>query len=84
MVPDLQHRVMRGSVPNLRAVIGVIAAVVEASGPGAFVVAICCATSSLPPLRKYSVMPVARKVWQLICLDAGVDGYGLRKGATSR
>jgi hypothetical protein len=22
-------------------------------------------TSSLPPFRKYSVMPVARKVWQL-------------------
>jgi len=27
--------------------------------------AICCATSSFPPLRKYSVMPVAR-VWQPI------------------
>ena len=26
--------------------------------------AICCATSSLPPLRKYSVIPVARNVWR--------------------
>jgi hypothetical protein len=28
--------------------------------------AICCAISSLPPFRKYSVMPVARKVWHPI------------------
>ena len=28
--------------------------------------AICCATSSLPPFCRYVVMPVARKLWQLI------------------
>jgi hypothetical protein len=28
--------------------------------------AICCAISNLPPFRKYSVMPVARKVWHPI------------------
>src|SRR5712692_8030537 len=36
--------------------------------------AICCATSSLPPFCRYVVMPVARKLWQLILVRSPAAG----------
>lgn len=44
----------------------VLPPVVQPSGPGALVVGHLLGTSSFPPLRRYSVMPVARKEWQPI------------------
>lgn len=63
---------------------GIIPPIIEVSGAGGFVAAICWATSSLLPFCWYALMPVARNVWEPIRRFEQKGGCATELSATCR